>query len=804
MSLPYMIIAMKAPLSWLKKYINLTKKPAEIADILTLSGLEVEKIERETFSFEGIVIGNLIEVKAHPDAERLKIATVTDGKKNYQVVCGDTTIEPGLNVAFAKIGAILHLPTSEKLEIQKAKLRGVESQGMFCSGYELGITDENDQIYRLPEDAPLGEDLTKFLYDPTFDIALTPNLGHCRSLIGVARELGAIVDEGVNLPQVEVDEDLDNPAKAQIQVTNEDHEGCYQYECRVIRGVEIKESPTWLKDWLEKTGHSIINNVVDVTNFVMEETGQPLHAFDGDKLPARHIVVRPSKKGEKITPLDGEERELEEGTLLICDEDVPIAIAGIMGGLDSGIYEKTNTIVLEAAQFDATRIRKTSRKLGLRSDASARFENQVDPAGIRYALDRAATLIQQVAGGHVLKGVVTQSPKPYMPRFITARLSRINSLLGTKFSLSEVEAYLNRLQITNSSDGEDLYQIKVPSFRNDITSELDIVEEVARVFGFNNIKQESPKHITSTLPHHPLFMLEKDVRQRLVSRGLQEFLTCNLISPDQCDMELENGMFNAEYIHVLHAKSVDQSILRPSLLPGLLSSVKNNQNHGTHDIAAFEIGRIFFKEDDRFDEKSALGIILSGKRAPTHWDTENEEADFFDMKGIVEDLASLLQLPKLYITNSKLATFHPGRQAALVIGDERIGVMGEVHPKSVDKLGIRARVIFCEIDLHQIEKFRAKKSTFRELPQFPSSERDLTLTMKKSQSLKKLFEKLDRIDLPLLKKAELIDIFEGEKIGPDHKNVTFRFTYRNDEKTIDINEVEEVHNKVVKTLQKTI
>ena len=799
-----MIACMKAPLSWLKKYINLSKEPNEIAEILTLAGLEVEKIDREAFSFKGVVIAKLIEVKPHPDAEKLKLATVSDGKKSYQVVCGDTTIEPGLVVCLAKVGAKLTLRGKEAIEIKKTKLRGIESQGMFCSGNELGISDVSDQIYRLPEDAPLGEDLAQYLYDPTFDIALTPNLGHCRSIIGIARELSAHTDESITLPKVNIEEDLDNPAKAHIQVSNENHEGCFQYECRVIRGVQIKESPTWLKDWLEKTGHSIINNVVDITNFVMEETGQPLHAFDADALPEKHIKIRVSKEGENITTLDGEKRFLEDGTLLICDGESPIAIAGIMGGLDSGINENTNTVILEAAQFHPTLIRKTSKKLGLRSEASARFENQIDPANIRYALDRAASLIKEVAGGHILGGVVSQSPKPYMPRFITARLSRINRLLGTKFSLSEVETYLNRLGMTNSSDGEDIFQIKIPSYRNDIHNEIDIIEEVARVFGFNNIERQTPKHVTSKLPHHPLFLLEKEVRQRLVSKGLQEFLTCNLISPQQCDMELENGMMNEEYIHVMHAKSVDQSILRPSLLPGLLSSVKNNQNHSQFDIAAFEIGRIFFKGKERYDERSSLGIILSGKRSPNHWAGNQEEADFYDMKGIVEDLAALLGMPKLYVTNSSLATFHPGRQAALIVEKERIGVMGEVHPQSIDQLSIKGRVIFCEIDLQQVEKLRAKEFKYKSMPQYPSSERDLTFTMKKSQSLEKIFEKLDRIDIPLLKKSELLYIFEDEKIGVDNKNVTFRFTYRNDEKTLDVNEVEKAHEKVSKTIQKTI
>ena len=795
---------MKAPLSWLKKYINLEKSPTEIANILTLAGLEVEKIERESFSFEGIVVAKLISVTPHPDADKLKIAIVTDGKKEYQVVCGDTTIEEGLFVAFAKVGASLTLKNGETIEIKKTKLRSIESQGMLCSAFELGLSDSADQIYRLLKTAPLGQDLSTYLYDPIFDICLTPNLGHCRSIFGIARELSAQLSLPAKFPKILVEEDLDNPAKNELQITNTDPSGCFQYECRVIRGVQIKESPDWLKEALEKTGHSIINNVVDVTNFVMEETGQPLHAFDADKLPERHICIRKAHPEETLLTLDGIEHTLTEETLLICDGDEPIAIAGIMGGLKSGISEKTNTIILEAAQFCPSLIRKASRKLGLRSDASARFENQIDPAGIRYALDRAATLIQEVAGGHILKGVISQSPKPYMPRFLTARLSKINSLLGTKFSLSEVESYLNRSSISCSCDGEDLFQIKVPSYRTDLHSEIDVVEEVARIFGFNHIERKQPVHISSKVAHHPLFLLESELRSRLTSKGLQEFLTCNLISPEICNLELENGLFSSEYIPVLHAKSVEQSILRPSLLPGLLTAIKNNQNFGSFDIAAFEIGRIHFKEEDGYDEKSTLGIVLSGNRAPLHWSTKDEPVDFYDLKGIIQDLATLLNLPELIYESSSLSTFHPGRQASLSIEDNRIGVLGEIHPLSLNQLGIRGHVLFCEIDLFMIEKFRKEFIKFEKLPQFPSSQRDLTLTMKKSQDLSKLFEQLQKRDLPFLKTAQLIDIFEGEKIGPDKKNVTFRFTYRNDNKTIDLLEVDQAHAKVVKSLEKCL
>lgn len=792
---------MKAPISWLKKFINLTRTPAEIAEILTLAGLEVEKIERDQFFFEGVIIGKITSVKPHPETDKLKIASVYDGSKSVQVVCGDLTIEEEDVVAFAKVGAKLTLRDGHTLEIKKAKLRGQESYGMLCSAAELGLSDDHDQILRLQKSAPLGQDIKNFLHDPTFDICLTPNLGYCRSMFGIARELGAHLNELVTFPSVQLKEDQDNPAHNEIQVTNEEHTGCLQYECRVIRGVQIDESPDWIKDWLEKTGHSIINNVVDVTNLIMEETGQPLHAFDGDKLPSRHIVIRNGQAGETIVTLDGEKRPVDEEMLLICDGEMPIAIAGIMGSLESGINEHTNTVILEAAQFHPSRIRKTSRKLGLRSDASARFENQIDPAGLRYALDRAAALIQEVAGGHVLKGSVSQSPHPYKPRFITARLSKINSLLGTKLSLNEVETYLQRLGMISTNDKEDLFQIKIPSFRTDLHEEIDIVEEIARLYGFNHIERKRPRHINSPVSHHPLFHLEREVRARLVSKGLQEFLTCNLISPEYADLELENGLFKSEYIRVIHAKSVEQSILRPSLLPGLLASVKHNQNNHNFNITAFEIGRVHFHEEKFYDEKCALGIILTGLNAPLHWEHKERPLDFYDIKGIVEDLADLLMLPSVSFTPSHLSTFHPGRQAAMSIGEERIGVLGEVHPKTTDYFEIKGRVLFCEIDLLLVEKLRHKRAKFSPLPQYPGSTRDLTLGVKKERSLENLFRTLRELREPLLKDVALIDIYEGDKAATGEKNVTFRLSYRSDEKTVDVTEVEKAHQKVVKKLQ---
>jgi phenylalanyl-tRNA synthetase beta chain len=636
-----------------------------------------------------------------------------------------------------------------------------------------------------------------------FDIALTPNLGHCRSIIGIARELSAQLNRKLTLPSFKLQEDENHLAQSILQVSNKAHHSCPQYCCRIIRGVEVGPSPAWLQEWLTQSGYKSINNVVDVTNFVMHELGQPLHAFDFEKLQNEHIMIREADEGETIITLDGINRSLSEGALVICDGDIPIAIAGIMGGLQSGITENTHTVILEGAEFDHRSIRSTSRSIGLRTESSARFENKINHAGIRFALDRAAALLEEIARGRVLKGIIEQSPKPYMPKFLTCRLSKINSLLGTKFSFGEVESFFSRLSIVSSSDGIDLFQLKIPSWRRDIEHEIDIVEEVARIFGYNNIERSPPNHINSLAPHHPIFLLEREIRNRLVAEGLQEFITCNLISQELCNLEIEHGLFSTEYISVIHAKSVDQSILRPSLLPGLLQTVLHNQNHSNFNIGAFEIGRVHFKEGKDYDEKTVLGIILSGSRDPLTWSKKEVDVDFYDLKGILENLLGALLIKGACMECCSYKTFHPGRQSSLSIANTRFGVFGEVHPETISHLGITGRVYFAEIDLHLIKNYLPKETLFSPLPQFPGSERDWTVTVKESTHLDTFFETLKKIRSPILKNVELLDIYRSEKLGADKKNISLRFFYQDDEKTITIKEVDEEHTSIIAILEKT-
>ncbi|MBM3193534.1 MAG: phenylalanine--tRNA ligase subunit beta [Chlamydiae bacterium] len=793
---------MKIPFSWLKKYVSFSKSPAEVADLLTLSGLEVEKIELDTFDFTNVIIALILEISPHPDADKLQILILTDGEKKYQVVSGAPSLVKNSKVAFAKEGATLKGDDGRLFVIKKAKLKGIDSYGMLCSEKELGLSNNHDSVLTLPDDAPVGKDVGDFLRDPTLSIALTPNLGHCRSILGVARELSAHFNEPLQPLKISLKEDLDNLAQNKIRIVNESFENCFQYHCRVIQGIEVTSSPYWLKEKLRKAGIRSINTVVDIGNLVMHELGQPLHAFDYDKLKQKQMVIREATKGEKITTLDNVERTLPEKTLLISDGPTPVAIAGIMGGLNSSVTESTFTILLESAEFHPTSIRKSSKSLGLRTESSARFENEVDAAAVRTALDYAASLVQQICGGRILKGVVESLPNPHKPRFLTCRLSKINALLGTKFSLSEVESYLVRLGFTLSSDGSDLYQLKIPSYRNDISNEIDIIEEVARLYGYNNIPRTRPKHISSKIAHSPIYSLSKTVQRKMLGFGLQEFITCNLISPKICNLELESGLFKSDYIQVLHAKSEDQSVLRPSLLPGLITAVSHNQNQGTSTIAAFEIGQIHFREGNGFGEKTALGITLAGKSRPHHFDTKSKEFDFYDLKGILDALFASLLIPNVLYKASSFKTFHPKRQASLTIQDKVFGVIGELHPALQKKLGLKEKVLFAEIDQNVLEKFHKVLPQYQPLPLFPGSIRDITITMKRSHDLTNLLTTLENIDSPLLKKRELLDIYTGPNVSQNEKNVSFRFTYRDDAKTLSVDEVEEEHAKVVSRLKK--
>lgn len=787
---------MRVLLSWLKELITFESSPEELDNTLTLAGLEVDSIENAQFSFEGIVVGKVTSTEPHPDANRLKIAKVYDGKEEHTVVCGGANCRPDLLVAFAPVGSTLQEGNGKSFTIRKAKLRGVESFGMLCGADELQLSKKaSEGILELPDNAPIGAELAKYLYDPIIEVSLTPNLGHAASILGIARELSAQLQVPYTLPSSPIKNESDTPLPLSCSIG--DPQGCSQYHLRMVQGVKVGPSPDWMRDRLEKSGFGCVNNIVDAINYVMMEMGQPMHAFDLNRLPHRKINVKKSLKPFKMPLLDGSEKEIKEGTLLIYDADEPIAIAGVMGGESTAINDSTTDIIIEAAQFDPSFVRASAKQNNVRSDSSYRFERGIDPQGVRRALDRAAELIQKVAGGTPSKECVSAVSAPFEAKQIDLRIAQIERLIGIHLSESEVRDLLERLECEVKGKEDAILSVTPPSYRNDLLSEIDLIEEVTRLYGFNNIARKTCRFAVSSTSHHPLYLIEKKVRDRLIREGLQEFLTCNLISPSLSKVGQTIG--SESHIPMRHAKSVDQSILRASFLPGLLSSIKHNENHQRHDISAFEIGTLHFRDGEKYLEKHAAAIILCGKRAPYHFSPKPRDIDFFDLKGHVENLLEELDIKNIAIKASNHNSFHPGQQGEVHANGELIAVIGQVHPDECAKLGLdrRKKVYYGQIDIEKIAQLEDKLPQFSGISLYPASQRDITLTLDEGISIAHLFEEVKSVKAPSLKSIELVDIFKDvDRLGAGKQNVTLRLTYRDDNKTIEMKQVDEEHAQI--------
>ena len=787
---------MKVPLSLLKEYLNFTQTPEELANVLTLAGIEVEGIETSLLKFSGVVVGEVLETKRHPSADRLCIAKVSDGKEEFQVVCGAPNCRPGIKTAFAKIGASLTDEEGKSFKIKKSKLRDVESFGMLCSEKELDLGEKRDEgIIELPNEWEVGINLATYYSDVIFEVSLTPNLGHCMSIYGMARELSAHLNIPLkkNLFTLSEGEEL---VENQLQVLLIDKKQCHRYACRVVKGIRVGPSPEWLKKKVEACGIRSINNVVDIGNLVMLELGQPLHLFDEDKIVGKKIFITSQTEYQEMLTLDDVHRLIPPDALLICDAAQPLAFAGVMGGKSSAVTEQTVNIVIEAAYFTPQAIRKTTRWIGLKSDSSQRFEKGIDPNGVIEALNYAAYLLQKVAGGKISKGFIDQRTHEFIKKKIACRPHRINEWLGTHLSTGEITALLRRLQMDILEETNHALLVEVPTYRNDISIEVDLVEEIARVYGYNQIPKPIPVVTISDIPHAPLYLMEKKIRGCLKGEGLQELLTCDLISPSQAKATLEHAMSTDALISVLHSHSVDQSVLRASLLPGLLQVVKYNVDHSSANVAGFEVGRLHFKEKDRYVEPSVAGIVLSGKRAPYHWNPKPEDFDYYDLKGLIENLLISLKIGNVEFEPSHLHNLHPGRQAKIKKGNVVLGSMGEVHPELVAKIDVSQRIFFAEVQLHELMPLMPEEWKVADLPQFPGSERDWTVTLNEHLPIDEILCSLRSVPSRLLEKIILLDLYKSEQIGKDRKNATFRFFYRDKEKTIAYETVEHEHTRI--------
>lgn len=635
--------------------------------------------------------------------------------------------------------------------------------------------------------------------EQVFEISLTPNLAHCNSVRGVARELAALMKEKLEEKKSEVKESSGEPIEKWVKVGVENTAACPRYACRVITGVLVKESPAWLKERLEECGLRSVNNVVDITNYVMLDLGQPLHAFDLAKIEGKQIVVRNAKKGEHLVAINEKEYHPTEETLLICDAKGAVAVAGVIGSAHTEVTESTETVLLEAAYFEPTQVRKSSKRLLLHTDASHRFERGVDPNGIVEALDKAASLIAQFANGKVARGRIDIKTAEFPPKVVSCRLSRVQSLLGIPLAMGEIETIFKRLHFNPVSVQEDSISVAVPTYRHDIHGEIDLIEEVARLYGYKNIhKKEKGRYRTGNLPHSPMYLFEKKVREQLLQADLQELLTCTLISPGEAALMSSDGIPSRSWITLLNPSSQDQSVLRASLLPGHLKTVKYNVDRGNHSILGFEIGRLNFRVKDKIVEPTVASIVLSGSRAQPFWSGSQESVDFFDLKGILENLFSGLKIEDVSFVASSHENFHPGRQASIHIEDREVGIMGEIHPSTLKKIDLEAPVFFAEVHLEELIHDLKRELKMEALPLYPASSRDWTVTLSESTTIGSLLELIAQEKSPLLESFSLHSIYQSEKLGPGLKNVTIRFIYRDREKTVSIEEVEREHQRITK------
>ena len=782
---------MKLPLSLIKTFISSDLSPEKISQTLTLLGIEVDGIENENPPFTGVVAGEILSAKPHPNAEKLKIAEVTDGSKSYTVVTAAANCRAGMRIPFAKVGAVLTGSDGKEIRIEKATLRGVESFGMFCSGADLRISKDESGLLELPVEMKAGADLLPLLWDPVFEISLTPNLGHCMSALGLARELAASLQEKIRHPKFSLKE-AKKPLDIALKI--KDEKAISRYMGRLVDNVTIGPSPLWLKLFVERCGMKSINNAVDAANYIMMQWGQPLHVFDCDKIEGNTVEVSLSHSKTSFLGLDEIKRELPTNAILISDKKKPIAIAGILGSLDSAVSEKTTRILIEAASFNPELIRSASKHLGLRTESSQRFEKGVDPTSLEEALSHACQLLIELTGGELAKGSIEATPTPLHPKKIRCRIQRANQLLGTKLSFTEAEEIFERLTFKTKAENKESLLVEVPLYRKDVATEIDLIEEIARIYGYNNIEKSTPKYSGSTIPHDPLFLFENKLRQTLSGLGFQEFLNCDLQSPKLFESVKELISSKTSPLKAIHSKSEEYSILRTSLLPGLLESAKRNIDQKNQTIHAFEIGCIHFAQEKKVVEIPMLALLLIGKSAETHWGHKPTDVDFFNLKGSLETLLDRLKAKAAFEPSMHLS-FHPGRQADLRANNHTIGSLGEVHPNLLAQFDIKQKLYYAEINLFDLIKLPEAQRRMTPLAQFPASERDWTVTLPYKTPIAHILSAIQKHATPLLENVELIDLYTPQ--NGDEKNATFRFTYRDLLKTISFEEVENEHGKLL-------
>jgi phenylalanyl-tRNA synthetase beta chain len=797
---------------WLQEFVECPRVSiTKLADMLTMAGLEVEGIHERRFCVpETVVVGEIRDAQEHTDSSNMYVCQVDVGHHELlTILCGAPNTCRGIKVPAALPNTVL----PNGMTVTAAKIRGVVSQGMLCAEDELGISDDHSGIIVLPDDAPIGQPLTQEMVsvedDTTLEIGLTPNRGDCLSHLGVAREVATLLKLPLRKPSVDYPENGADISQI-TSVSIEDPDLCYRYTASVITDVKIGLSPMWLRRRLESVGIRSINNVVDVTNLVMMELGQPLHAFDFAKLEDRKIIVRRAQPDEMFTTLDEVGRQLDENVLMIADGKRNVAIGGVMGGRNSEVSNTTTEIFLESAYFSPSSIRRTSKKLGLSTEASFRFERSIDLLGVDFALKRATKLIVELAGGKVARGLIDEFPHTYTPTEIVLRPQRVRKILGTSLTADEMQEILSRLGFQSHSEetqvaSQQLMEVTVPSYRPDVTREIDLVEEVGRIYGYDNIPTMLPSgEIPPKMPNKPR-EVEKRVRELLVSQGMREAINYSFFDKESLEYLCiaDKEPYN-KVVPLKNPLNVDQTVLRTTTIPGLLRSVILNKSNRAKDIRLFEIGKVFVRTDSSVplpDEKTQISGVITGSRTEMGWTHRQEPVDFYDVKGIIENIFQTLGIVYEFRQTTDIPFLHPGEAATIHAGDGAIGFVGKLHPDVVDAFDIdEDRIYLFELSLEQIVAQSSLERTFRSLPKFPAVHRDLALVVPASVQVSDVEAIIAKAGKPLLENVVLFDRYVGPQISEGCIGLTYSLTYRSLEKTLTDDEVSDIHQSIVEHL----
>jgi phenylalanyl-tRNA synthetase beta chain len=798
---------MRASYNWIKQYIDISASPEEIASRLTMVGLEVESIEHLGSKYEHFIVGHVLDVKKHPNADKLTICKVSVGDKELQIVCGAPNVASTQKVIVGLVGAVVphnqHDPGGKPFTLAQAKIRGVESFGMICSASEMGLGEDRSGIMVLEENALVGMPLAEYLRenDTVFEIGVTPNRPDALSHIGIAREIAALYCKPLSLPDIKLKES-EIPVEKHAIVRIDDVENCPRYTARVVFNVQLADSPAWLQSYLKALDLRPVNNIVDITNYVLLEIGHPIHAFDYDKLVDHSIVVRRAVDGESFMTLDHKERKLKGDTLMICDGKGSVAIAGVIGGMNSEISDSTKNVLIESAYFAPRSIRKTSKHFGLSTDASQRFERGCDPNVAEWAVNRVVALIQELCGGDLLKGTIDIYPHKIKSLTIPLRLTKANEVLGTTLDTESVCALLHKIGIKRiekrSKDHHGLV-FEVPTFRPDITQEIDLIEEVARLVGYDNIDTtlRTSIQLPETLEAKPIV---ESIREWLVGRGFHEVIS-NSMQPKSLA-----AMTSGEIVEVTNPISLDMAALRTSLVTSGLQIVKNNLCRGTSNLRLFEIGKVYFRDEHKsegqkvagFREEVHLIVVLTGAAERFSWSGGIPRmTDIYDLKGELEVICEKISLDKFkfipYTTTNALSDLG----LYVEIYGKNQGFLGNIRRDILKQFDIEQDVLVAEINLESDTKSVQASKKFKSLPEYPSVFRDLAIITNDALPASELLQAIYEAGGSLLVNVELFDIYHGNQISPGKKSSAFALEFQSLEKTLSQEEIDSVMNKII-------